>query len=136
MVDGHSNLVLIIETPHALFAGYYSGILQEKTPMTEEGLIISLNNFKFYTLNNLQNNPRRDPNDTRIIRGMVYDKYFFIIGNAEIRIRNGEDKVFSNFGISNAFFDNKREKVDALLGEGIVNEVKFTNYEIHEVFFD
>jgi hypothetical protein len=110
--------------------------LQDKTAMTEEGLIISMNNFKFYTLNNLKNNPRKDPNDTRLIRGMVYDKYFLIIGNAEIRIRSGEDKVFSNFGIATSFYNNNRERVEALLGEGTVNEVKFNNYEIHQVTFD
>ena len=34
-LDGHSNLVLILETQKALVACYYSGTLQEDKPMTE-----------------------------------------------------------------------------------------------------
>lgn len=67
---------------------------------------------------------------------MVYDNYFFILGNAEIRIRHGEKKMFSNFGVQNGYFMSKGETVNGLLGEGKKNEVAIENYEIHEVFFD
>jgi hypothetical protein len=36
---------------------------------------------------------------------MTYDPYYVIFGNAEMRIRTGEKKVFSNFGIQNSYFD-------------------------------
>lgn len=57
--------------------------------MTEEGLIISLDSRKCYKLNNFRNYPNKDPRDQRIIRGMVYDDYYIIFGNAEVRIRTG-----------------------------------------------
>jgi hypothetical protein len=36
----------------------------------------------------------------------TYDHFFLILGNAEIRLRAGEKKVFSNFGIATSTFDN------------------------------
>jgi len=68
-------------------------------------------------LNNLKNYPEKDKNDTRVIRGMIYDKYYLIFGNAEIRIKTGENKVYSNFGISNSFFNSLDDKVSDLLNE-------------------
>jgi hypothetical protein len=104
--------------------------------MTEEGLIISFNNRKSYLLFNHKNYPNKDPRDKRLMRGMTYDKFYLIIGNAEIRVKTGENVVFSNFGISNAFFHSKGDKVHDLLGEGVKNEVEILNYEIFEVVFD
>jgi hypothetical protein len=40
-----------------MIAGYYSGTLQEKGPMEEEGLLISLTNQLYFRLNNDKNNP-------------------------------------------------------------------------------
>ncbi len=50
-------------------------------------------------------------------RSVSYDDYFLIYGNSEIRIRSQENKVFSNFGIANGYFDNQRKKVEDLIGE-------------------
>ena len=36
-----------------------------------------------------------------------YDEYYFILGNSELRIKNGELKLFSNFGVSTSAFDNR-----------------------------
>lgn len=105
--------------------------------MTEEALILSLDSGKTYFLNTLQHNPAKDPKDTKLMRGMIYDKYFLIFGNAEVRVRTGEKLVFSNFGkVNSSYFDARRENVDSLLHEGLTNEVEFLNYEIHEVFFN
>ena len=106
---------MIVQTQNALFAAFYSGVLQDKT-MIEESLIISLDNKKEYRLNNFRNYPNKDPKDQRVIKGMIYDKYYIIFGNAEIRIKVGENKVFSNFGISNSFFNHKNDKIFDLLG--------------------
>jgi hypothetical protein len=103
--------------------------------MVEEGLIMSLDNRKSYFLNTARHNPNKDPRDAKLIRGMIFDKYFLIFGNAEVRVRTGDDKVFSNFGIMSSFFDSRREKVNSLLQDGTNNEVDILNYEIHEVFF-
>ena len=48
--------------------------------------------------------------------GMIYDKFFLIYGNAEIRIKYGEKKVYSNFGINNSYFFNRGDKFDILFG--------------------
>ena len=47
----------------------------------------------------------------KISRGMVYDKFYAIYGNAELRVKTGEKKVFSNFGIMNSYFDHKGRKI-------------------------
>ena len=54
---------------------------------------------------------------------MTYDTYYTIFGNAEIRVKAGEKKVFSNFGINNAFFNCKGKKVESFLCEGEKREV-------------
>ena len=70
------------------------------------------------------------------MHGMVYDKYFLIMGNSEIRIKTGESKLFSNFGINSSYFNSKGDTVNILLNEGKKNEVEMINYEIHEVTFE
>jgi hypothetical protein len=135
-IDGHSNIVLVLETEKALIACFYSGVMQEERPMVDEALILSLDSRKTYFLNTIEHNPSKDLKDTRIMRGMIYDKYFLIFGNAEVRVRTGEARVFSNFGIMSSYFDARKERVGSLLHDGSNNEVDVINYEIHEVFFN
>jgi len=47
---------------------------------------------------------------------MQYDKYYMLFGNAELRVREGEKKVFSNFGVNNAFYNNRGKKRIDFLG--------------------
>jgi len=98
--------------------------------MTAEALIISLTNKKRYCLNNFANNPKKNRKDTRPIYGMVYDKFFLIFGNSEIRVKPGDKdcKVFSNFGVSNSYFNNEGDTVDKLLCEGKTAEIETINY--------
>ena len=49
---------------------------------------------------------------------MTYDAFYLIVGNSEIRLKHGEQKVFSNFGINNAYYHSKGGCVDDLIGEG------------------
>jgi hypothetical protein len=49
-------------------------------------------------------------------RSITYDDYFIIFGNSEIRIKSGEKKMFSNFGLSNSYFKHNGDGVDMLLG--------------------
>lgn len=67
---------------------------------------------------------------------MLYDPYYLIFGNAEVRIRSGEKKVFCNFGINNGYFNSERNRAEDLLKVKNKNEVEFVNYEIHELFFN
>ena len=87
--------------------------------MPEEGLIISLSNYKSYCLNNARNYPKKDKKEMKATYGMIYDKFFLIFGNSQIRIKTGEKekKLFSNFGISASYFNSKGDKVNALFCE-------------------
>ena len=49
-------------------------------------------------------------------RPVTYDDFFIIFGNSELRIKSLENKVFSNFGINNGYFNNRGHKVDYFLG--------------------
>jgi len=120
-ITGLSNLVLIVKTEKALIAGYYSGKLENKEVLDDEALLISMNNREKYVLNNLRNNPNKDPRDIKVIKGMIYDKFFMIFGNAELRIKTGENKLFSNFAKNGAFFDNRKHKLDQFLCDGTNN---------------
>lgn len=69
-------------------------------------------------------------------RAITYDDYYVIFGNSEIRIKSMEDKVFSNFGINNSYYDCKGEKVTVLLGGGMHDrEVDIDSYEIYQIIF-
>jgi hypothetical protein len=50
-------------------------------------------------------------------RPITYDEYYMIFGNSEIRLKFREDLLFSNFGTLGAFYDNRKQPVDCLLGE-------------------
>jgi hypothetical protein len=76
--------------------------------MTKGGLIISLTNDQSYSL-------AESKTEGKTNRGMLYDKNYCIYGNAEIRIKFGEKKIFSNFGISNGYFDSRKKKINDLL---------------------
>ena len=41
------------------------------------------------------------------MKPVTFDDYFIIMGNSELRIKFQDDKIFSNFGLNNGFFDNK-----------------------------
>jgi hypothetical protein len=46
----------------------------------------------------------------------TYDRFFLILGNADIRLKAGEKKVFSNFGIATSAFDNEGYTRTSFLG--------------------
>ena len=75
-------------------------------------------------------------NNAAGFRGMNYDAYFAIYGNAEIRIKTGIKTLFSNFGVNNAFFNSRGQKVDRFLGEGEKREVEFEMAEFYQVIFE
>ena len=110
-IDNIKNLCLVVRTPCAIFAGFYPGIHKDNEMMNKGGLLVSLDNDESYTLH------RTKANEKVVFRGMMYDEFYVIFGNAEIRIKIGENKVFSNFGINNGFFDTKGKKRGALLNE-------------------
>lgn len=66
-------------------------------------------------------------------KAIIYDDYYLIFGNAELRVRSQEFKLFSNFGINNSYYYNYGQKVGSLLGEGQQNEVHLAEYEIYSL---
>lgn len=65
MVDGHSHIVLVIETGKALLAAYYAGEIKEKGALEEDALIISMSNLKYYL---------KKADAKKKLRGMTYDR--------------------------------------------------------------
>lgn len=47
-------------------------------------------------------------------RAVVYDEYYVIFGNSELRIKSQENKLYSNFGISSGYYKSKGQKVDMM----------------------
>lgn len=64
-------------------------------------------------------------------KAISYDDYFIIFGNSELRIKSLEFTIFSNFGISNGYFDNRGEKVQSILGADKEREVDVSQYEFY-----
>jgi hypothetical protein len=75
-------------------AGYTEGPILRRSS-DRDGLILSLTNRKYFTL--LEHNRR----------AITYDEYYIIFGNSEIRLKSLENRVFSNFGISNGYYNSK-----------------------------
>ena len=65
----------------------------------------------------------------------TYDNFYYIFGNAEIRIRTQERKVFSNFGIATSTFDAERVTRADFLGvrDNANNEVEIETYEFYQL---
>ena len=109
-IDNIKSLCLIVKTPFAIIAGYYPGIFEAKGIMNKGGLLVSVTNDESYKL-------KVKPGDN-VSRGMTYDNFFVIFGNSELRIKHGDQKLYSNFGLSNAYYDNRGHKVNDFLNEG------------------
>jgi hypothetical protein len=100
----------------------------ENEILNQYGLLISISNDESYELYSQESS-------SKINRLMVYDNFYAIFGNAELRVKYGEDFIFSNFGIPNSYFNHMNRKVHEFLGEGNTREVKFETYEFYQVTF-
>lgn len=67
---------------------------------------------------------------------MVYDQFYIIFGNAEIRIRTGEDLIFSNFGIANCHYNRRDRKIQNFLNDHDNRQMKFQHCEYYQVIFE
>ena len=111
-IDEVKNLCLVVKTPLTIIAGFYPGLHKDGEVMSKGGLLVSVPNNESYTLY------KKKQNDKVTYRGMTYDQYYIIYGNAEIRIKAGQNTVFSNFGVNNGYYDPRGHKVDDFLNEG------------------
>ena len=118
-IDKQPNLVLIAKT---IFGKYVAGFSKEAIDSAGNkvgfGLLLPLWNRRVFEIA-----ANKKP--------VIYDDYFIIFGNSELRLKAQETKLFSNFGISNAYFNSEGCKVDALLGEGTEREINVEAYEVY-----
>lgn len=123
-MDDVPDIVVLVKTVSGFYlAGYSESPVTSKAPASKGGLLVALNNRKAFPL--LANK-----------KSVTYDSFFLIIGNSEIRLKNQEWKVFSNFGIANSFFNNMGSGVNDLLGEGpAVREVAIVNFEVFKIIW-
>jgi hypothetical protein len=68
----------------------------------------------------------------------TYDRFFLVLGNNDIRLKAGENKLFSNFGIATSAFDNEGYPRTSFLGvqDQTINEVEINSYEIFQILMD
>ena len=127
-VDEIPDIVVTVKTESGFYLSGYSEnpLVGPKSPnkntVSKGGVIMSLSNRKSFPLLNGKNS-------------MTYDEFFLIFGNAEIRIKHGEDKVYSNLGIMAARYNCLGSTVNDLLGAGKEREVKMAGFEVHRVIF-
>lgn len=67
-------------------------------------------------------------------RAVVYDEYYVIFGNSELRIKSQETRLYSNFGITSGYYRSRGLKVD-IITNSTDKEVPFKNVEIHQIEF-
>lgn len=92
-VDGIPHLALIIRTDHGeLIAAYSEGAFKAKAISNRDGLLINLTNQKVFV-------------NTK--KAIVYDETELIFGNYDLKIKNGDNKLMSNFAGNNSFYEYK-----------------------------
>lgn len=120
-IDGHPHLMILIKTEKGFYIGAYShGAFRHRSISNQFGLLISFNNQLVFR---------------NIKKSIVYDENEVIFGNYDLRIKAGDNKVTSNFGLPGSFYDNAGYYASTLLGEGKNREARIKHLEIFEVFF-
>jgi hypothetical protein len=67
---------------------------------------------------------------------LTYDDNFIIFGNSEIRIRNNEKQLFSNFAIENSHFEKGKNRLEDFTGDKKARTLDLISYEYIEVKFE
>jgi hypothetical protein len=119
-IDNVDKLLTVVKTKHAIIAGFYPALHTDKETLNKGGLLVSVGRNTSYTLFE-----KKSGSSNISIRGMTHDGYYVIYGNAELRVKTGMKTVFSNFGVNNAFYNSRGDKIDKFLEEGDKREVEF-----------
>jgi hypothetical protein len=123
-IDKVPDIVLVVRTEKGLFLGAYTeSAFHPELTADKQGIIMSISQQKVFPV--LEGK-----------RPITYDSFYLIIGNSEIRLKQGEQKVFCNFGINNGHYNSKGSSVDDLIGEGKERETSIQGYEVHQVTFE
>ena len=125
-VDNQNHYVLLIRLQNGMLIGAYSqqGLTKDQTN-TGNGFICSISNETVFHL--------KKHSKARLTQ---YNEYFIIFGNAQLRIKLGEDYVESNLGISNKFFDTGNLKNPQILFNCAEKQVGLLSYEIFTVVME
>ena len=92
-IDGHPHILALARLANDRLVAAYS-----EDPISSEGgassgaMIMSVTEKKAFRLMNGK-------------RPVTYDTFFAIFGNSEFRLKTGELRFFTNFGIGNCFFE-------------------------------
>lgn len=124
-IDQREQLVVIVRLVNGFtFGAWTEGSFRSKEVSKRDGLIFSVTNRKVFEL--LKSN----------CKAITYDDYFVIFGSSELRLKTQDTKVFSNFGINNAYYHSHGKNVDVLLGSGKDREVELQSYEFYQLVFE
>lgn len=120
-VDGYENILAVIQLSSGGLLACFTTTAFAPGNKGNDGIIMVIQNEECFHLK-------------EGCRAITYDDFYLIFGNSEIRIKSGEKSIFSNFGISNGYYECRNKTVDALFSEGKnKNEVPIEGYEIYQI---
>lgn len=122
-IDGVPLLCTVVRTVNNdLLAAFSVDPLRSNVIAGSRGLLVSMTNSTVYRCQQGR-------------RSLTYDDFFLIYGNSEMRIRMGESKLFSNFGMNGGSFESRGDSVSSYIGPNTNRETGFETYEVFEVIF-
>ena len=125
-IDHKPYFVLLVRLANDnIIVGYSEDELAkgEKAVKTNKGFIGSLTNKTFFTLK--KNNPKA--------KVILYKEFFIEFGNSELKIKCEENKVSSNLGSANKYFNTGTNSNPKILFGNSEREAELKFYEVHQV---
>jgi hypothetical protein len=111
-IDGHRGLLCLASLKNGwVVGGFYSGALVKGGDLLEKGLIFNLTCNEVFRLKE-----KSSASDNKKYRGMTYDDYYVIFGNAELRFKTGLTEVLSNLGVNSGYYDSQGNRHQILFG--------------------
>ena len=128
-IDKKENLLVVVKLSNGSIVGGFTNTTLETgvSSSNGKGFCFNLNHERVFK-------PRNGTSQNVT----TYDSFYFILGNAGIRLRTGEKKIFSNFGIARSYFDNLDFPRTDFLGvtKAENNELDIESYEFYKIDFD
>lgn len=90
-IDKKPNIFLLLKLANGRVLGCYSNHAFVQGCRGDEALLMVVGTESVFYLR-------------RGAQAIAYDDYYLIFGNSEIRLKSGDNLVFSNFGIANSHF--------------------------------
>jgi hypothetical protein len=106
-----------------IFGAWTEGGFIPKMPSTRPGLLFSITNRTCFKLLNPTS------------KAIIYDDYYVIFGNNELRVKNKENIAKSNFGKINGFYQSNEQRANHLLGNGDKDTVEIASFEFFQLVF-